>query len=1033
MLDIAKVSSSESFSFRREADTPSDSDLSTFLSRPVRWGPIGEEVFKRTYSQDKEDGGKETWAETVVRVVDGNLGLVDARHHEPGEREALIKLLFDMGALPAGRHLSASGRIGRQFLFNCLRGDTLVHTKEGMKSIRELAGKKVEVLTRGEREKLPSNRWACGQGVWRTATFQSFGSQELFEVEFSDGTTVYATEDHKWYTTTRSGPVETKKLVGLAVPYILPVKPEKDAAYDKGVLHGFVYGDGSVSQNNDKTYSAHVLMFNDKDLALVPLFQRAGYEVTTPHYCKAYVGRLPAEWKELPDDGASLSYWRGFIAGLLAADGTVTKNGGVTLYHANKEALEVVRRKAMEVGFVTTPLYLQRETNPWTGEEAALWRFMFRRFSVDPSDLLLQEHRARFEDNESIISSVTCTAVRPTGMTEEVFCAIEPETQTFVIDNNLLTGNCHNSHYDPNEPSAHFTFLFDQLMQGGGVGANYSNRYMDLQPIVKRMVHLHVVCDQDHPNIGEFDHMLSKHDGLKPDHEFIVPDSREGWVDAVGVILRLAFGEDAGFTEIDPHSEEVTLTINVSHIRPRGRPLKTSGGIACGPGPLVETLVAIAKRINVCHGRRLRSLDTMALDHDLAACVIAGGKRRSSRMSVKNWKDDDIFEFIYCKAQDGLHWSTNISVETDDEFLEAYENKKHPLHNHARRVARAVTQGKRENGEPGLWNISLSRQNDPDVVSPNPCGEIGLNPWENCNLGHVNMEYFAPNPTGYQPIMAMREAFRLMARWLVRATFGDIPQLRQRKIVDQNRRIGVGFFGYHAWLALHGIRYSDAPKDQWVINTLKEMKQVVVESATKLANQLGIPVPVKFTTLAPTGTISTLPGTTGSGQSMMAPWFKRLVRYSDMDKRLDGLRAEGIRVFPDDDAKNTSIAEFWCEDPLVAKVRALGFVPEEVLESQYDVSMETSLATQAMLQEHYADNAISFTINLRPEDMPPEEEMERLLMEYLPRIKGTTVFPEKSRKNSPIQPLTKEQFDAHLGPKQVTAIEVECVGGCPVK
>lgn len=698
----------QSFSFRRKNH---DDDLSSFLARPVKWGPIGLEVYNRTYSHIKEDGTNETWADTVVRTVDGNLSLVDSRFHEADEREKLVKLLFDMGVVPAGRHLSASGRKGRQFIFNC-----------------------------------------------------------------------------------------------------------------------------------------------------------------------------------------------------------------------------------------------------------------------------------------------------------------------------------HNSHFDPLEPSLHFAFLFDQLMQGGGVGANYSNRYVDAQPEVKRQVHLHVVCDPNHPDIGEFDGLLSKHEGLQPDHTFVVPDDREGWVDSVGTVFKLAFGEDAGFSEVDPNATEVTLTINVSLVRSRGTLLKTSGGIACGPGPLVETLVAITKRLNGCYGRKLTSLDTMALDHDLAACVIAGGKRRSSRMSIKNWLDHDIFEFIYCKSHDGMHWTTNISVETDNDFLLAYHTPQHKDHRRARLVARAVVNGKRENGEPGLWNISNARSNgDENVVSTNPCGEISLHPFENCNIGHVNLEYFAPNPTGYKPVTSMKEAFRLMARWLVRATFGDVPQPRQREILDKNRRIGVGFMGYHAWLALHGIRYSDSHKDSWIINTLKEMKQAVVDSATRLAQELGIPSPIKFTTLAPTGTISTLPGTTGSGQCMMAPWFKRLVRYSDMDPQLDILKSSGIDVFTDDDAKSTSIATFWCEDPLVTKVRAMGYDPADVLESQYEISVETSLATQAMLQEHFVDNAISFTINLKPEDMPSEEDMEALLIGYLPKLKGTTVFPEKSRKNSPIQPITKQQFDEHTGPKQVTAIEVECVGGCPVK
>lgn len=95
--------------------------------------------------------------------------------------------------------------------------------------------------------------------------------------------------------------------------------------------------------------------------------------------------------------------------------------------------------------------------------------------------------------------------------------------------------------------------------------------------------------------------------------------------------------------------------------------------------------------------------------------------------------------------------------------------------------------------------------------------------------------------------------------------------------------------------------------------------------------------------------------------------------------------------------------------------------------------METALQVQAMLQELWSNNAISYTINLKAETMPTEEAMEALLLKYHSRIKGTTIFPEVSRRNPPLERVTKEQFDTYTGPKQVTQVETECVGGCPIR
>ncbi|MBN3584920.1 hypothetical protein JYB64_21210, partial [Algoriphagus aestuarii] len=85
----------------------------------INWGPTGQLVYERTYSRTKANGEKETWPETVERVVNGNMALVDSRYHMEGEREALVSAMRDFKILPAGRHLWASGVEGRQYLFNC--------------------------------------------------------------------------------------------------------------------------------------------------------------------------------------------------------------------------------------------------------------------------------------------------------------------------------------------------------------------------------------------------------------------------------------------------------------------------------------------------------------------------------------------------------------------------------------------------------------------------------------------------------------------------------------------------------------------------------------------------------------------------------------------------------------------------------------------------------------------------------------------------------------------------------------------------
>jgi ribonucleotide reductase alpha subunit len=250
-------------------------------------------------------------------------------------------------------------------------------------------------------------------------------------------------------------------------------------------------------------------------------------------------------------------------------------------------------------------------------------------------------------------------------------------------------------------------------------------------------------------------------------------------------------------------------------------------------------------------------------------------------------------------------------------------------------------------------------------------------------------------------------------------------------VVNKNRRISVGFLGFHGFIALRDIKYSDAWKDENVVSMLKEAKMTVEVEGIGYSRELGQPDPTKFTGLAPTGSTAPLAGVSSSGQSIEYPYGIRRVRFADGDPELEVKIKEGYNHYPDDDAQNTTIVDFWFENPLISKVKVNGGDPN-IVEGQGDVSVENYLQMQAMLQENYVDNAISFTIPLSEKNMPSEIEMEESIAEVLGRIKGCTMYPDRSRKNSPFESKTREEFEAYTGRKEVMQVEQECKGGCPI-
>lgn len=588
-----------------------------------------------------------------------------------------------------------------------------------------------------------------------------------------------------------------------------------------------------------------------------------------------------------------------------------------------------------------------------------------------------------------------------------------------------FTQNCHVSGFETGFAD-HCAFTFSELMKGGGVGSNYSSRYLEaLTPLSS--VAVRFICNTDHADYEALLPYLYNNELFDPLEGFVyvIPDSREGWVDALKVLLDSA-----------SNGGNITILYDVSDIRPKGSPILGFGGVSSGPVPLVELLGEVAKLTYAgmdATTSRTQNLLTitpelaMKVDHLIAGAVIAGNVRRSARMSIMHWKDPFILWFLDCKADHTDHWSTNISVEIDNDFLKDLLDEKSV----ASYIYERVIDGMVRDGEPGFYNSSLASEGESTHLgATNPCGEMPLESWESCNLGHVNLAFGDDEDH--------KRSFKLMARFLLRASFCDIQDLKQRSVVDRNRRIGVGFFGLQEWLGLRGIPYSQYVRHGILADNLTNWYNIVRDEVNLYADQMGINRPVKCTTLAPTGTIAKLVGCAESMQCIYSRYYVRRVRYSDNDPEIVNLMKAGIHLEYDLVTPGTLVASFPCEDPILTRIS------EDLVEEQHEISIETMLEMQAFVQRYYADNAISLTTNVpacdagTPEYQETRDRLSRVIKKFLPHIKGTTVFPEASRPQSPIERITKEQYEsmvkANMNAGTSDQLLDDCQGGaCPIR
>jgi len=530
-------------------------------------------------------------------------------------------------------------------------------------------------------------------------------------------------------------------------------------------------------------------------------------------------------------------------------------------------------------------------------------------------------------------------------------------------------------------PVRPFTWAMDLLMLGSGVGYNIQRKNVDKLPVVKENFTAPVRLDT-------------------ADADFIVPDSREGWVALLGKTLKAAFLADG----------KNSFTYSTKMIRGKGAPIKGFGGTASGPEDLCWGIAKISEVIDKRRGKQLRPIDCLDIMNIIGAVVVAGNVRRSAQIAIG---DPDDVEYLLAKRWDmgnipSWRAMSNNSVVCNDisdlheYFWDGYEGK----------------------GEPyGLINLRLSRKvgrlgdtnyPDPDVQGYNPCAEQSLANFETCCLAEV----YLPNLESYEEFV---DICKLLYRVNKHSLSLPCHLPETADIVHKNMRMGIG---------VTGVLQATEEQKSWLDAVYQELRSFDKEYSA----DNNFPESVKLTTIKPSGTLSLLPGVTPGCHPAYAQYMIRRIRISSDHALVQVCRDHGYHVEYQQNFDGT-------EDHSTVVVSFPFCYPEGTVLAK-DMTAISQLETVRWLQEVWSDNSVSCTVYYRKEELP---EIRKYLSKHYKNGHKSLSFllhSEHGFKQAPLEEITKEQYDQLVADTTlITKVEDaafesndECATGvCPVK
>jgi len=490
----------------------------------------------------------------------------------------------------------------------------------------------------------------------------------------------------------------------------------------------------------------------------------------------------------------------------------------------------------------------------------------------------------------------------------------------------------------------------------------------------------------------------------------VVKDSKEGWAKALRQVIALLY------------SGEIPKW-DVSAVRPAGAKLKTFGGRASGPAPLIDLFNFVVRVFAEAKGRKLSSIECHDIMCKIGEVVVVGGVRRSAMISLSNLSDDRMRH-----AKSGSWWENDPQRALANNSV-SYTEKPDSL-SFMREWMALVESG---SGERGIFNRQASKKQaakngrrDPNYeFGTNPCSEIILRPYQFCNLTEVVVR-------ATDTIESLERKVRLATiLGTIQSTHTKFPYLRKiwQKNTDEERLLGVSITGI-----------MDNPlmttKNRGLDKTLDHLKSIAIATNSEWAERLGIPVSAAITCVKPSGTVSQLVDSASGIHARHSPYYIRTVRGDVKDPLTQFMRDQGIPNEPDVfKPDQTVVFSFPVKAPNKAVVTS-------------DLTAIEQLEMWLAYQRHWCEHKPSVTINVKKDEW---FEVGAFVYNHFDEMSGVSFLPfsEHTYQQAPYQDCDKETYEAALAlmPKAIdwsklSGYEVEdntsgsqtfaCVGSCEI-
>ena len=456
---------------------------------------------------------------------------------------------------------------------------------------------------------------------------------------------------------------------------------------------------------------------------------------------------------------------------------------------------------------------------------------------------------------------------------------------------------------------------------------------------------------------------------------FEIPDTREGWVESLKLLLESHFHGTA------------PVGFDYSKIRPAGVPIKGFGGMSSGPEPLQEVHKDIEKVLETNEGEPITITTIVDIMNLIGKCVVAGNVRRTAEIVFGDPDSEEYLDLKNYKVnphRDQYGWTSNNSIfaELGMDYTDVCER---------------IT----DNGEPGFaWLDNMRHYSrmknggdnkDHRVAGGNPCLEQSLESYELCCL----VETF---PTNHDSLEDYQRTLKYAYLYAKTVTLGKTHWSDTNRVMLRNRRIGCSVSGVAQFITKHGM--------EELRTWLEDGYDTIQEWDKQYSDWFAVPRSIKTTSVKPSGTVSLLVGATPGMHYPESRFYIRRMRLSKHSELIQPLKKAGYKLEP----------AFGSEDSTMVVE-----VPVDVgegIRTAAELSIWEQFSLAAFLQRHWADNQVSCTATFNPET--EAEQLPHVLNYFQYKLKGISLLPRHDY--GAYQQMPYEAIDEKTYDKQVSKL-----------